>query len=36
VPPGHADDREGRWAGILYGLGEMLAATPTTFVRDQE
>ena len=36
VPPDHADDREGRWAGILYGLGEMLAATPTTFVRDQE
>jgi uncharacterized protein YndB with AHSA1/START domain len=36
VPHDHADDIEGRWTGILYGLGVTLDSASTTFHHEQE
>ena len=36
VPQDHADHVEGRWTGILYGLGVTLDSASPTFHHDQE
>jgi uncharacterized protein YndB with AHSA1/START domain len=36
VPPDDARHTEGRWTGILYGLGATLDSEPTAFHHDQE
>jgi uncharacterized protein YndB with AHSA1/START domain len=36
VPLDHAEHIEGRWTGILYGLGVTLDAAPAAFHHDQE
>jgi uncharacterized protein YndB with AHSA1/START domain len=36
VPQDHADHIEGRWTGILYGLGVTLDPASEAFYRDQE
>ena|SRR5439155_6467964 len=36
VPRDHAEEIEGRWTGVLYGLGMTLDPTSTPFHHDQE
>jgi len=36
VPRDHAEHAEGRWVGLLYGLGATLDSAPTLFHDHQE